>query len=135
MFKYILTFIFGGVTVFLLIARSALRSQDFLDYVVDKGVTKFDEWLYDGELPSYRSRSTNPNEMTTRYRKFEPPLDVPRGAVLIQQSPPRTGKTVRANAWMAKDPDYRRVVDGDRKEAERLANNGYSVVLNLLPGM
>lgn len=73
--------------------------------------------------------------MPIRQEKFKAPRTVPVGNVTIQQSPPRTGKTIRAEAWKAKDPENRRVVDGDRKEADRLAAEGYDVMLNLLPGM
>lgn len=81
-----------------------------------------------------RPRSV-PTDMVTRYVKNEPPLKVPRGKVFEQVGPAMSGKTVRANAWMEKDPGNRRVVDGDKKEAQRLANQGFAVVLNLLPGM
>lgn len=55
--------------------------------------------------------------------------------LIIQQSPSATGKTTRARAWEAQDPDRRRVVEGDRAEADRLVAEGYDVTLNLLPGM
>lgn len=73
-------------------------------------------------------------DMVWRQRKGEAPLEIPRGEILVQEGPPRSGKTVRANAWMDKDPENRRVVDGvdkNDKEAKRLANEGYSVVLNI----
>lgn len=66
--------------------------------------------------------------------KFGPDKDVIRGSVHIQQSAPRTGKTKRAESWLGVDPENRRIVDGNRKEAERLANQGFDVILNLLPG-
>lgn len=73
-----------------------------------------------------------PIQMVTRQVKNEKPIKVPAGKVFEQIGPSGSGKTTRANIWMAKDPDNRRVVDGDRDEAQRLANQGYSVVLNLL---
>jgi hypothetical protein len=63
------------------------------------------------------------------------PIEVPNGQVFIQQSPARTGKSERARKWMNKDQEIRRVVDGDVKYAIHLANGGFAVVLNLLPGM
>ena len=60
--------------------------------------------------------------MVTRQVKNERPIKVPAGQVFEQIGPSASGKTTRANAWMAKDPDNRRVVDGDRDEAQRLAN-------------
>ena len=71
-------------------------------------------------------------DLVTRQVKNEPPLKVPRGKIVEQVGPAMSGKTLRANAWMAEDPGNRRVVDGDRDEVQRLANEGYSVVLNLL---
>lgn len=53
------------------------------------------------------------------------------GTVLIQRGPARTGKTIRANKWAAKDHQMRRVVEGDKAYAEILASRGLSVVLNL----
>ena len=74
-------------------------------------------------------------DLVTREVKYELPRKIPRGQITEQVGPARTGKTERANAWMADDPENRRVVDGDRKEAQRLADQGYAVILNLLPGM
>lgn len=66
--------------------------------------------------------------------KFGPDRDVIRGGIYIQESAPRTGKTQRANSWKSKRPENRRIVDGDPDEAERLANLGHDVVLNIVPG-
>lgn len=74
-------------------------------------------------------------DIVTRQVKYELPLEIPRGEITEQVGPAQTGKTERANMWMAEDPENRRVVDGDRKEAQRLADQGYAVILNLLPGM
>lgn len=59
------------------------------------------------------------------------------GEIIIQQSGPRTGKSERARKWEAKDPENRRVVDGDETFAYILANSELkpAVCLNLLPGM
>jgi hypothetical protein len=53
------------------------------------------------------------------------------GTITTQTSAWPTGKTTRARAWEAESPDTRRVVEGDRREAERLAAEGYDVMLNL----
>lgn len=71
-------------------------------------------------------------DLVWRQEKFQPARFVPRGEIIEQIGPPLSGKTVRANAWMAEDPENRRVVDGDRKEAQHLADQGYDVTLNLL---
>jgi hypothetical protein len=66
---------------------------------------------------------------------FFHPIKAARGEVFVQQSGPRTGKSVRARKWQSKDPSSRMVVDGNWMEAQRLADVGFAVVLNLLPGM
>lgn len=76
-----------------------------------------------------------PPGMVWRQRKFQPAELVPRGDIIEDIGGPMTGKTTRAGAWEAEDPENRRVVDGDRKEANRLADQGYDVYLTLLPGM
>lgn len=58
-----------------------------------------------------------------------------KGKIITQMSASRTGKTIRATIWKAGDPKRRRVVEGDRKEAKQLSEEGYDVMLNLLPGM
>jgi hypothetical protein len=75
------------------------------------------------------------NAKIIKREKGMPDRVVRKGKLFTQQSPPRTGKTTRANAWQKKDPEIRRVVEGDRKEAENLRNEGFDVMLNLLPGM
>lgn len=76
-----------------------------------------------------------PVDMVWRQEPYKAPRLVPRGEIIEQVGPPLSGKTVRATAWEAEDPENRRVVDGDRKEAARLAGEGYDVMLNLLPEM
>lgn len=53
--------------------------------------------------------------------------------IKIQQGPSRTGKTQRAEAWRLEAPENRRVVEGSWLEAEDLMNEGYEVMLNVLP--
>lgn len=65
----------------------------------------------------------------------EPVPAIPMGAIYIQQGPARSGKTATAEKWRRAAPACRKVVEGNRKEAQRLADDGYAVVLNLLPGM
>lgn len=73
------------------------------------------------------------NDLVKRQVKFSNDLVLPRGLILEVVGESRSGKTDRAESWMSKDPENRRVVDLDREEAERLAAQGYDVVLNLIP--
>lgn len=59
------------------------------------------------------------------------------GHIIVQQSEGRTGKSERARVWAAKDPENRRIVDGDSFYAYLVANGPGrpTVCLNLLPGM
>lgn len=67
--------------------------------------------------------------------KNSPTIELPMGKLIVQQGPPATGKSIRGRAWEAEDPKKRRLVEGDRKQADILINQGYDVMLNLLPGM
>lgn len=73
-------------------------------------------------------------EMVTRHVKFGPSIQVPKGEIFELRGAPKTGKTPRAKAWMAEDPENRRVVDGGNyDDALALANQGYDVILVALP--
>ena len=73
------------------------------------------------------------NDLVKRQVKFSNDLVLPRGLILEVIGEVGSGKTARAESWMSKDPENRRVVDLDREEAERLTAQGYDVVLNLFP--
>lgn len=80
------------------------------------------------------SNEKKPLRKAYRPVKFGNTLELPMGKLITQEGPPATGKSTRGRAWVAEAPENRRLVEGDRKEAEILINQGYDVMLNLLPG-
>lgn len=74
----------------------------------------------------------NVDDRVIRERLWQEPIAVPKGTLIIQAGPPRSGKTARAKRWWEFDPHERRIIDGDRAEADRLINQGYDVVLNAM---